>query len=413
MPIKGLTDRDEVRFPRIGFLRKGGPKRERQKQNGDKYEIMGLDLDHFRFDSDDDDATDTFQLAYGDEPKQVNVFLPWPEVDQNFQAWKEAYTSGALQHRCDGETCVLWLDAKTQTYSTEPKPCPGGCKEIGYLSVIIPELKRLAFVTVLTHSKHDIMELQANLEAYRAMTGQLRGVPFVLRRVEREVSTPDEKSGKRVRRKKWLMHIETAPRWTKIMLTGAEYSAIPAHVRAALPAPIEAQYVIEGFATDQRIAEIDAMPDAERREMLQTNITRMRGPDWEDFKGFGDEPLPPKQQPADTRNITVERPASVQDTANDAAFEQLPSASQERNGGNGKAAASTEALPFKDQGTAVKWACEFTPYYRKDGRADPAHAVGSIKKLCADLGCNDRDLQCWGSAWVEYVNRKHAELEAV
>lgn len=116
--------------------------------------------------------------------------------------------------------------------------------------------------------------------------------------------------------------------------------------------------------------------------------------------------------------VKVERPVPAgpvwtQDAANDAAFEQLPSASQERNGGNGKAAASTEALPFKDQGTAVKWACEFTPYYRKDGRADPAHAVGSIKKLCADLGCNDRDLQCWGSAWVEYVNRKHAELEAV
>ncbi len=277
MSIKGLTDRKEARFPRIGFLRKGGPKREGKNRKGEAIEIMGIDLDHFRFDSDDADACTDFAEAYGSEPKQINVFFPWPTVAENFQAWKEAYTAGALQHRCDGETCVLWLD-KDGEYRTDPKPCPGNCKEIGYLSVIIPELGRFAFVTVLTHSINDIMELQSNLEAYELLGGQLRGVPFVLRRIERKISTPGQ-NGKRVRRAKWLMHLETKPEWTRLKLAGMEMDAIPTSVRAALPAPVEAQYVIENYQAEQAAARIDAMTYPEQQEMLQANVNRMRGPE--------------------------------------------------------------------------------------------------------------------------------------
>lgn len=284
MAIKGLTDRDAPRFPRIGFLRKGGPKRK----NANGKEIMGLDLEYFRFDSDDAEANAAFVEVYGEKPKQVNVFFPWPTVDQNFQAWKEAYTASALQHRCDGETCVLWLGPDGE-YHTDPKPCPGGCKEIGYLSVIIPELGRMAYVTVLTHSINDIMELQSNLEAYELLGGQLRGVPFVLRRIERRISTPDGRGG-RARRSKWLMHLETKPEWTRLKLAGMQMDAIPANVRAALPAPAEAKYIIEGYATDKRMAEIDAMSAEEASAMLRANVAKQRGPNWEHFEGFGDEP---------------------------------------------------------------------------------------------------------------------------
>lgn len=409
MPIKGLTDRNEVRFPRIGFVRKGSPKREKKRADGSTVTTWGVDLDHFRFDSDDDEAMAAFHDAYGDEPKQINVFLPWPDVDQNFQAWKEHYTAGALQHRCDGETCVLWLDKKDGTYHTDPIPCPGGCKEIGYLSVIIPELKRLAFVTVLTHSKHDIMELQANLEAYRVMTGQLRGIPFVLRRVEREISMFDEKSGKRVRRRKWLMHVETAPRWAKIMITNAEYSAIPAPVRAALPAPVEAQYVIEGFETQQRIEEIDRMSDGEKREMLQSNVSKMRGPNWEHFDGFGDEPLPPKQQPAPSGQTWQE--------VTDAEWNALPSASAERAAGNGK---STPAAPKHDpnrpwdddrKAEAVRWAMKTYPGVYKHEK----HAMNSLDNLIKEMsqdGTVDPLPSAIAQAWKDKVHGKHLDAQA-
>lgn len=123
--------------------------------------------------------------------------------------------------------------------------------------------------------------------------------------------------------------------------------------------------------------------------------------------------------------VKVERPVQAgpvwtQDAANDAAFEQLPSASQERNGGNGKATPAPHSdRPFKDQGSAVQWACRF-PHYRKDDKPDIPHAVGSLKKLCAELGCSDREVDCWADAWMDHVAAKaaatmeptHAELDA-
>ena len=99
MAIKRLQR--EAQFPCIGKLRKGGKKTPKKP---------GEDLTYFRFDTDDERAAEMFEQAYGKEPDTLPVYLPNQTVDGNFQAWQEAWLSGGLQHRCDGETCVLWLD---------------------------------------------------------------------------------------------------------------------------------------------------------------------------------------------------------------------------------------------------------------------------------------------------------------
>lgn len=234
MAIKGLTDRG-ASFPQIGTLRKGAPKPEKGP---------GRDLKHFRFDSDDADATERFHLVYGDEPTSVRVFLPFRTAAENFEAWQEHWTAGALQHRCDGETCVLWLTPR-HTYSQDARPCPhlnvarderDRCKPAGRLKVIIPELRRLAYVTVLTSSIHDIMELSAQIEALEAFRGDLRGIPLILRRQPREISTPSGTDGKRRRMEKWLLSIEAAPTWVDLQLQAQEQAALPAPMKL-LPAP--------------------------------------------------------------------------------------------------------------------------------------------------------------------------------
>jgi hypothetical protein len=234
MAIKGLTDRG-ASFPQIGTLRKGAPKPEKGP---------GRDLKHFRFDSDDADATERFRTVYGDEPTSVRVFLPFRTAIENFEAWQEHWTAGALQHRCDGETCVLWLTNR-HTYSQDAKPCPhlhiareerDRCKPTGRLKVIIPELRRLAYVTVLTSSIHDIMELSAQIEALEAFRGDLRGIPLILRRQPREISTPSGTDGKRRRMEKWLLSIEAAPTWVDLQLQAQEQAALPAPMKL-LPAP--------------------------------------------------------------------------------------------------------------------------------------------------------------------------------
>lgn len=213
--IKGLTDRG-ASFPKLGALRKGAPKEGSRP---------GSDLHHFRFDSDDAAATAAFTAAYGDEPNYISVYLPYATTEENFQAWKEEWSASSLRHRCDGETMTRWL--KTDgSYSDEPKPCPGNCKPAGRLMVIVPELERFAYVTVLTTSIHDIMELQANLEATEALRGDLRGIPFVLSRKPRQISTP-RGDGKRVRVEKWLLSIEPGQAWVSHQLQAMERAALP------------------------------------------------------------------------------------------------------------------------------------------------------------------------------------------
>lgn len=216
MAIKRLVR--EAAFPCVGKLRKGGVKPESGK-------APGKDLTYFRFDSDDARAVSHFRAAYGDEPAQVNVFLPHQTAAQNFSCWQEAYVAGGLTHRCDGETCVIWLDGTK--YRTDPKPCPGGCKEVGRLMVIIPELQRFAYVTVETHSINDIIRLQENLQAVEFLRGDLRGIPFILKRTPVEISTPTA-DGKRARREKWLLSIEVDPAWAALQLESMHRAALTA-----------------------------------------------------------------------------------------------------------------------------------------------------------------------------------------
>jgi hypothetical protein len=220
MPIKRLQrTKGHPQFPNIGKLRKGGERPSSGK-------APGKDLEYFRFTSDDERAVAMFEAAYGKEPQAINVYLPMPTTDENFSSWQEAWVAGGLQHRCDGETCTIWLKPDG-TYSQEPKPCPGGCKEVGRLMVIIPELQRMAYVTAETHGIWDIITIDERLRAVESVAGSLTGIPFILKRVKKNVSTPG-KDGKRVRRDKWMIDIEVDPVWAAIRLDSMHRQALTA-----------------------------------------------------------------------------------------------------------------------------------------------------------------------------------------
>ncbi len=220
MPIRGLTDKIDLSFPFIGSIRKGAAKTDAKRP--------GADLTYFRavFTEQEAAAAAAFAAAYGPHPTELNIILPFPDPERNFECWQEEYTAGAIQHRCDGVTCVLWRDGRGEIHH-DAKPCPGGCKPVGRLKVIIPELRRLAFVVVHTTSVHDVQEITRNLAALRALTGNgVNGIPLVLRRRPRLISTPSG-DGKRARRQKWLLSIEADPKWVERKLAEMERLATP------------------------------------------------------------------------------------------------------------------------------------------------------------------------------------------
>jgi len=231
MPIIGMTDQSAA-FPIVGTLRKGEAKTDNKP---------GKDLTYFRFVTDDEDAEAHFNQAYPsqDELRHINVLFPYKTAKENFDAWIEKWVAGGLVYRSDGETQVLWRTDQGG-YSDESKPDPkpeikadgkraDGSGQVGRMSVIIPELGRLTTVTVMTTSKNDIVNLSRQLSSYEALNGDLRGIPFVLMRRKHMISTPGA-DGKRVRREKWLLSIETQPHYTRLHLAAIQQQALPEEV---------------------------------------------------------------------------------------------------------------------------------------------------------------------------------------
>ena len=248
MAIKGLTDRG-MAFPEIGSIRKGAKKTDPKRP--------GLDLKYFRIDIDADEEkryqTETKLAAlYGEQPTAITIILPFDSIEQVWDAWREKYAAGAMLHRCDGENVRYEINAQTgerivinglRVDNGQPQPCkisqlakPQCCIPVGRLKVIIPALNRLAYFVVHTTSIHDIINISEQLEAIKNLNGgHIAGVPLVLKRVPREISTPSGQNGQRARREKWLISIEADPSWVERKIQALGVSSMP---QLQAPAPL-------------------------------------------------------------------------------------------------------------------------------------------------------------------------------
>ena len=216
MPIKGYTDKGAA-LPKILDIRKGAKKTEASKP--------GADLDYFRAVG-DTETMRAFAELFGDKPQAIEFMSPYNTMAETFEAWKEEYAAGGLKHRCDGVKTVR-RQLPNGTYTDDPIDCPGGCKQVGRLNIVIPKLKRFGIVTVHTTSIWDIISISQHLFMIESLRGSLRGIPLILRRVKRSISTPSGSDGKRARRDKWLLSIEPSPKWVEMQLAAMEREALP------------------------------------------------------------------------------------------------------------------------------------------------------------------------------------------
>lgn len=265
MSIKGLTDRGQA-FPEIGQIRKGAKKEPNR---------IGADLTYFRveFDENEKKAAETFRAVYKDQPASIRIIFPFNEVDRMWDAWLEAYTAGRMIARSDGEYITYQLDDRSNIivhngldkdgnrvkhpadgiagHDANGKPVK--FKANGRLKVIIPELSRAAYLTVITTSIHDIGNISDQLAAFKELNGgQLAGIPFILRRRKKMISTPGS-DGNRVRRAKSLISIEADPEWVKAKLTQLGSLALPNFEQALLPSPheMDADAEVEEYDDDE------------------------------------------------------------------------------------------------------------------------------------------------------------------
>jgi hypothetical protein len=312
MPIYGLTDRG-LSFAQIGVIRKGAPK----DPGGNR---PGKDLEYFRvvFDDAEQDSAKRFAEVYGPQPKLINVIFPFNDVDQIAQFWLEAYTAGRMVARSDGRIYTYKVDTKTgelvvrnglNIKTGQPEPYnpdePAGyyknnkgveeaiwCKGVGRIRVVVPELKRFAYLLLMTTSLHDIANLSEQLAGiYESNHHRIAGVPFILQRKPRKVSCPDPSDKtKRARRTKWLLSIEPNPLWveSKLLSMGKEALMLdPGQQRMmALPSGMPKQNpqagpepVIEADWTNVAPAEDFNDDDGYEDEFVEPETLTERDPD--------------------------------------------------------------------------------------------------------------------------------------
>lgn len=241
MPIIGMTDQGKA-FPQIGDIRKGSKKQTNKK--GEK--VWGEDLQYFRveFDESEEAAAALFKARYGDKPDKIVVLFPFDEIGLCWEAWREAYISGVMWHRCDDVNIFSQVNRVTGEVEIrnglnargEKVPCrirnlenkDDRCKHKGRLQILIPEIRQLAYLMVHTGSKWDIINISKNLAGVYAINGNhIAGIPLVMKRKPHDISTPSGSNGKRVRRKKWLISIEADPEWVDAKLDAMQADALP------------------------------------------------------------------------------------------------------------------------------------------------------------------------------------------
>lgn len=265
MAIKGLTDRKSVtpRLTRLGKVKKG-------ERNGKQL----IDLEYLRFVGEGPDKEELERVwfeAYGGQPVRIELLLPLPTMEENWKTWMEKWSGKqGLQHRCNGENLVQWLDHSTMRHVLDyelkqKKPCPygaiwpeckEGCKEIGRLTMILPPFLAAGYagyIVLETHSQHDLhnitsslLDVEAKAKAARRPIG-LQGIEFLLtRRLDTIGTRYTNKQGDLVKTTadKWMLHLDPTREWLQAQIgtvsqlaLGSTPRIIEVEAREALPAP--------------------------------------------------------------------------------------------------------------------------------------------------------------------------------
>ena len=248
MPIKGLTDKKSVqkRFDSLGVIRKGIMHPDGKME----------DLDYFRFVPTKgpyaDDLMRIWLQSYGDKPTNIEVFLMYPTVEENWKTWMESYGKTGLKFRCDGEYWVQWrkddLTFERDYDLHQRKICPycseeiertkadPGDKAVGYLSVMLVPFFENAFtgmITVHTTSLNDLANISSALAAtYEEAANHgknLKGIPFRLMRVPEMVQTRyKNRDGDYVKKavEKYMLHLMPSPEWARQALAASRRQAM-------------------------------------------------------------------------------------------------------------------------------------------------------------------------------------------
>lgn len=308
MPIAGIGG---IEFPKIGTIRKGDSKESgplNKRDLGPLFRVIFNGTDERTV-----EAQGRFIAAYGSlQPEEIDAIftVDSPEEGNTWRFWLEAYDKGALVLQTDGKWIQYQRDRRTgqavvrngrdvetgERVSYDGRPAysyyskknkvdvPVYPKAHGYLRILVPALRRLAYLELRTTSFWDCDNIDKNLHAIAHTHGSLKGIPCIIRRRLTPVSKPLP-GGKRFWDDEWLVFVEAAPEWVDDKLAQLEAGAYSPTYQLAngteqgagpTAEPVEAEVIDAPPAKAEVISKPEATPaKANGRPLAPDDLRRL------------------------------------------------------------------------------------------------------------------------------------------
>lgn len=292
------------------------------------------EISYFRpdFRPDAADLFAAFTAVYGDQPTEIHIRLPFPQIERCWDAFYEVYNTAGmlgmadgqrwlyLRHNKTGELLVkdgvpthaqglpadengmayLPFDKDVPVYSYKSKKdvdIAVFAKPTGRLKVLIPELKRAVFIQVITHSTYNCRKISSQLAGIEIIAQNagmtLPMVPMVLSRRKELISVSI--NGKKSMQEHYLLNIEIDPIWMEAQFKylDALMPGMTPTLRMQLPQGEELK------------------PEDIEEPVIENGEEIDRGPEW-DGTFFTDEMQPPtdpiQDQKDNIRHIEANKP---------------------------------------------------------------------------------------------------------
>ena len=231
-----------LKLPQMGNIRKGAAK------NPQGY--VGKDLQSkFRFEffpGFEDAKAEFIRVMGGLIIDRFVCVLPFTRLGDNWQDFYEAYTKGRMIARATESRFIRLVDLQTgqvavQDGEPETGHTPGQLlgtvgktavrtRRTGRLTLVIPQLGRLATFTLHTTSIYDCVNIGGQLASIQSIAAAARlplaGIPLSISRRITEVTWVKE-GGESARVKTGLINIEADPEWVRPMLQDMARRALP------------------------------------------------------------------------------------------------------------------------------------------------------------------------------------------
>jgi hypothetical protein len=134
--------------------------------------------------------------VYGEEPKELDVYLPHEDPDYFFPHAYKRYQGSRLTCKGDGETASRINTETGEQYAVEctcSELDEKKCSARGSLFVILPDVILSQAYQIDTGSFANIKEILSSAMIIRALASRVSWIPLKLKRVPTPVQTPDGK----------------------------------------------------------------------------------------------------------------------------------------------------------------------------------------------------------------------------